>query len=247
VEFHRSFPGGFSLGAKATFSSQAGPSVTMSGLSDLFLSAGFTGDGKTSFTAGLKIPLNEGNKMKDGLPLPMNYQTSLATFDAIVGIGYRLEGLDVTAAVQQPISQNPNTFIATTYPAGSEFTAFPTTNEFRRKGDVLLCVNYPLDAGSGGKMTPGLLPIYHLGDDEYTETGTGGDVRKEISGSGGLTVNGNLFLEYVVDGSSRVEFSFGGRSWHGTSARRASSGVLSPGRNTPRRSSSRTARRTSGT
>ena len=56
------------------------------------------------------------------------------------------------------------------------------------------------------RFTSSLLSIYHLGNDTYEDTN---NVEKEIEGSGGLTVNLNLFLDYRLSHNSSLNFIVG--------------------------------------
>ena len=75
-----------------------------------------------------------------------------------------------------------------------------------RKGDVMLRVSYPVFKNETWKITAGILPIYHLADDEFTDVNS---ERKTIEGSRGLTLNGNVFFGYEIDKSNSVELSVG--------------------------------------
>ena len=55
-------------------------------------------------------------------------------------------------------------------------------------------------------ITPGLLPIFHLGEDEYTDVD---GVVQSIAGSDGLTLNGTVFLDYQLGSGNALEFSIG--------------------------------------
>ena len=50
-----------------------------------------------SFTLGFKIPLMDANKKENGLALPMDYQSSLGTFDLVFGVGYAIKKLQLLA------------------------------------------------------------------------------------------------------------------------------------------------------
>jgi hypothetical protein len=83
---------------------------------------------------------------------------------------------------------------------------FQTTNQFVRSGDVLLRVSYPISITSKFKLTPSVLPIYHLANDKYTDELK---AEKEIVGSKGLTLNGNLFLGYEINSKNIIQMNMG--------------------------------------
>ena len=104
------------------------------------------------------------------------------------------------------MNQNQNAFLTSDHPKKSKFREFVSTNQYIRKGDALFRVTYLVGIGKKLKIIPGVLAIYHLGDDEFTAPG---DLLQDIDGSAGLTLNGNLFLVYALDETNILELSFG--------------------------------------
>ncbi|MGD2035348.1 MAG: hypothetical protein PVF73_09855 [Bacteroidales bacterium] len=206
LEYSRLVKDKFSFALKLSSISQSGNSITAAGLSDVFISTTYLGIEGADFTAGFKLPLNNGNKKKDGLPLPMDYQSSLGTIDLIMGVGYTIKKLRFTLAVQQPLTQNKNTFFAEDYSQDSKLNGFQSTNKYVRKGDALFRISYGIGNKEKLIVTPGLLAIYHLADDEYTNAG---GMEMAIDGSQGLTLNGNVFVGYSINQSNMLELSFG--------------------------------------
>ena len=158
------------------------------------------------FIIGTKIPLMDGNRIKDNLSLPMDYQSSLGTFDIIAGIGYEIYNIQFMAALQQPLIQNKNEFIAESYPSDSKLSTFQSTKEYTRSGDILLRVSYPINLGSKVILTPSILPIYHLGNDKYVDSN---GAEKEITGSQGLTLNGNLYFDFIINHRNSIQLNAG--------------------------------------
>ncbi|MBT8349967.1 MAG: hypothetical protein KJO26_01860, partial [Deltaproteobacteria bacterium] len=157
---------------------------------------------KLNITLGAKIPLSNANNFLNSLPLPMDYQASLGTFDLIFGVGYVINKLQIVAAIQQPLTQNDNQFFASSYPAGSKLFAFQSTNKFTRSGDVMLRVSYPILLNQKLRLTPSILPIYHLTNDKYTDEI---NIEREIIGSEGLTLNGNIYLDYEINRKNTIQ------------------------------------------
>jgi hypothetical protein len=206
LEYNRQLNKRFGLDAKLTTLAQNGNGINAFGLSDIFLNANYKASKKFKFTLGTKIPLSDASKTHKNLPLPMDYQASLGTFDLILGIGYEIKKIQFVAAIQQPLTQNGNQFIATNYPINSELRTFQSTSKFERSGDVLLRVSYPINVTSKLKLTPSILPIYHLTNDKYTDEF---NVKKEIKGSQGLTLNGNAYLDYEINSRSIIQLNLG--------------------------------------
>jgi hypothetical protein len=206
LEYDRQLNEKFGIDLKLTTLAQNGIGFSVFGLSDVFLSANCRVGEKLKITLGAKIPLSSAGKSFNRLPLPMDFQTSLGTYDLIFGVGYEMKKLQIVAAVQQPLTQNDNRFFASSYPAGSKFSAFHSTNKFRRSGDVLLRVSYPVSLDQKLKLTLGILPIYHLSNDKYTDEF---NIEKEIDGSSGLTLNGTVYLDYEINRKNMIQINMG--------------------------------------
>ncbi len=206
LEFHRAFSRELDIDAKLTTLAQFGNGISTFGVSDLYLNATYNAGKTTRLTLGGKIPFTDGNTTKDGLPLPMDYQASLGTFDLILGLGYDFEQIQLVVALQQPLSQNNNQFVAEDYPAGSPLRQFQSTKDFKRSGDILMRVSYPLHLSENVQLTPGLLPIYHLNNDTFRDTT---NAERAIAGSQGLTLNANLHMDYAIDQRSLLQLSIG--------------------------------------
>lgn len=206
LEIDHSITDAMTLSGKITFASLSGAITTSTGVSDVYLSANQRLANDGSLTVGFKIPLNGADKTLDGASLPMDYQTSLGTADLIVGVGYRWGRTSVQAALQHPLTNNDNGFLTTDHPVGSAYSVIPSTNRFVRRGDILLRVSHGFALNERWSLTAGLLPIYHLADDRYTDAA---GVERDITGSKGLTLNGNLFLEYRLNDANSIELQFG--------------------------------------
>ena len=205
-EYNRQINNKLGIDTKLTTIAQNGNGISKFGVSDIFLNANYKLNEKIKFIFGGKIPLSKANQTKDNLSLPMDYQASLGTFDLICGIGYKIKNIQLIAAIQQPLIQNDNRFIATKYPLNSELRNFQSTNKFIRAGDVLLRVSYPVILFSKLILTPSILPIYHLTNDKYTDEF---NTIQEIKGSQGLTLNGNLYIDYEVNNKTSIQFNVG--------------------------------------
>lgn len=206
LEYNRNLNKQFGIGAKLTTLAQSGNGIATFGLSDIFLNANYKPSEKLTFTFGAKLPLSNASKTRDLLPLPMDYQASLGTLDLILGIGYEFKKIQFVAALQQPLTQNKNQFLASKYPANTELRKFQSTNSFERSGDVLLRISYPITLHSKLRLTPSLLPIYHLKEDNYTDEQNS---KRVINGSEGLTLNGNAYLDYQLNPKNSIQLSVG--------------------------------------
>jgi hypothetical protein len=206
LEFNRKISKKLGGDIKLTMLSQSGNTISEAGLSDVFLNLNYEATDRFIFTAGAKMPLSDGNKSMNGLALPMDYQSSLGTFDLILGAAYKLRKLQAVVAYQQPLTQNNNSFLATEYSSESPLGDFQSTNQFHRKGDVLVRVSYPIQATKRITITPSLLPIYHLGNDTYIDEL---NFTREIEGSSGLTLNANVYVDFAVGIASMLQLNLG--------------------------------------
>lgn len=189
---------------KITTLGQNGNHVNAFGLSDVYLVHNYTVNSWLKLTGGFKIPLQSGNRTYQGFSLPMDYQSSLGTLDGIIGAVFQVRKLSLVGAWQQPLTQNNNRFLPENY-ANSPLSTFQATNHFSRRGDVIARATYPLNAGRW-IFTPGLLGIYHLGQDTYIDSS---GILRSISGSQGLTLNANIYVDYKLSRNQKLQMTFG--------------------------------------
>lgn len=206
VEYWRKINNDFNLSIKLTSIAQIGANISEFDLSDIYLAGNFNLSEKLKITLGTKIPLADGNTTQNSLALPMDYQSSLGTFDLLLGLAYQVQNLHFVVAYQQPLTQNKNTFLAMDYPIDSELRSYQSTNLYQRNGDILLRASYLFVTGNRLTITPSILPIYHLGDDKFTD---GAGLEQEIVGSSGLTLNINAYLDYQINPSNGLQFNIG--------------------------------------
>lgn len=206
LEYVRQLNAKLKFDARLSALSQNGNAISVFGFSDAYFTINYSFVERAAFTAGVKLPLSDGNRKENGLALPMDYQSSLGTFDIILGFSYNWNRLQLVTALQQPLSQNKNEFVAGNYPANSPLRNFQSTSQFERSGDILFRISYPFVLGNKFTLTTSLLPIYHLQNDKYKNV-AGREI--EIPGSRGLTLNGNIFLDYSINSSNALQLIAG--------------------------------------
>jgi hypothetical protein len=209
LEYTRKLHKYFSIAGKLNAAYINGELGNTSGLSDFFISGNYTAHAghfsNTNITIGFKIPLNNGNKKIDNMPVPMDYQTSLGTFDIIAGISQQMGRFGIGVAYQQSLNKSKNEFLPSRNSNPLSQKYFPS-NEFERSGDILVRASYSLPLTHNITIRPSLLPIYHLADDKYTDAD---GIVRTISDSKGLTFNVNLFLNVEINNHNSFEISFG--------------------------------------
>lgn len=206
LEYRHQLNAKLNFNAKLNALGQSGKDITVFGLSDIILTSNYKASNNLGLTLGLKLPLMAADRTFNELPLPMDYQSSLGTSDLIFGLSYQIKKWQITAAIQQPLSQNSNQFLSNDYPQASELATIQSTREFQRAGDLLSRLSYPFQLRPKLKFTPGLLAIYHLANDRYTNA-FGQEV--EIVNSQGLTLNANLYLDYKLSAVSWLQVNAG--------------------------------------
>jgi hypothetical protein len=184
---------GWSLQAKVTGNYASGNLGTANGAGDIYLSASKAGklNERWNFTPtiGVKIPLSQSNISEAGMPLPMQYQSSLGTFDVIAGLTFSDKHWQFSAGYQQPLSgENKNGFLPEYWNGKPESMNYPPSFMFDRKGDLLLRALRGFGNRNDLNFNAGLLAIYHLGEDQYTNPFEGNKVLP-VNGSSGLTLN----------------------------------------------------------
>lgn len=179
------------------------------GFSDITLSMSYKLLKSFGLIAGGKIPLSDANGTYNGNSMPMAYQTSLGTYDAIIGAQYAHKNLFFALGWQQPLIQNSNTFKKEILSDEALGATYLETNKYKRAGDVLLRVSYkhrPRTCMKKFAFTYSLLPIYHLKNDKYSNAENN---LVEINDSKGLTLNTNIFANYKINEQTTLELSTG--------------------------------------
>lgn len=180
------------LSAKVTSLAQSGNDLSVFGLGDIYLTSALRVTDDITVTIGGKFPLTDGNRMDNGNALPMDYQSSLGTTDILAGLTYSYDNMRFALALQQPLTQNNNQFLAGDLTTEQQFIS---TRNFKRSGDIVGRISYGIPLSEQWKLTPSFVPIVHLGNDRFTD---GGGREVAIENSQGLTANANIFLDYSV-------------------------------------------------
>ncbi len=206
LSYTRAFTSYFSLTTKITFSQASGSFGTRGNISDAFLIGNYKffekNNKQWSTLLGIKIPFTGSNDKINNFSLPLDYQSSLGTYDLFLGTDFKYKKWNFNTAFQIPIiNSNANSYFDE-YSASNDF---PTTNLFERKSDVLFRSMYTFQS-KNQKLTykPNLLFIYHLGNDTYEDIFGN---RQEIKNSEGLTINANYIANYKLNETNSLEAS----------------------------------------
>jgi hypothetical protein len=202
IQYEKNLSPRWSVQARLTSNYASGNLGKAFGPGDVFLAGIYTPASKSIWSLSVllatKLPLNSGDIHTDNKPLPMQYQSSLGTADVIVGVTLTNNKWSFATAIQQPVSgRNRNTFLPA-YWQTPEADKYPPTNDFNRKGDVLVRVGYTISTPDKWKFNLGILGIYHLGQDTYVD-GNISNKPIKIDGSEGLTLNGTAAAWYKIN------------------------------------------------
>lgn len=169
-----------------------------------------------SVSLGSKIPSNQSDKSTEGRPLPMYYQTSLGTYDAIAGISLVNKKWLFATGIQLPFNQNNNQFLWGKWREWWRESDNPTedslylhkyakANQLKRGIDVMLRIERNFRF-SRLNFSVGLLPIYRITNDEI-EDATGKRVKPE--GAKGLALSAIGTVGYSFNVKSGLKLLVG--------------------------------------
>jgi hypothetical protein len=115
---------------------------------------------------GVAIPPNNSNSLNRGMPMPMVYQTSLGSYDALATLDFRYKTWLFSVGYQQPLNSNNNQFLHLYFPNNQEAERYSESNHLLRSPDISL---------SGAKefylrrflLGVGVNTIWHFRNDRY--------------------------------------------------------------------------------
>jgi hypothetical protein len=126
-----------------------------------------------NLSLGAKIPTNGSDKSIDGRPLPMYYQTSLGTYDAIAGVSLITRQWLFATGIQIPLNENDNQFVWNKWgdhPEKDYVDRYNQAKNLKRGTDVMVRVERNFRF-SRLNFSLGLLPIYRIERDEIIRSG----------------------------------------------------------------------------
>jgi hypothetical protein len=166
-----------------------------------------------NLSIGAKIPSNDSNlKAKgrfEGKPLPMYYQTSLGTYDAISGISVLTKNWLFATGIQIPLNENNNQFLweewINDYPDEAYIEKYGQAKELRRGIDIMLRAERNFRF-SQFNFSAGLLPIYRITNDEITGPAS---TRVKPEGARGLALSGIVTVGYNLNVKNSIRLLVG--------------------------------------
>jgi hypothetical protein len=207
ISYSRKINEKLSIATKINYSQANGSFGTLGNFSDAFLTGNYrinkNENSALSVSFGAKFPFTLGNRKINEFAVPLDYQPSLGTFDALFGLDYTYKKWNFDVALQLPVFQTNKNSYFDEYSASNDF---PTTNLFRRKPDALARITRNITFKNFKNFTfkPNLLAIYHLGNDSYEDIFGN---RQTINNSEGLTLNANLITDYKLNSFNILSLS----------------------------------------
>lgn len=163
-----------SVQVKLPYQAVTGRLANTSGMGDISLcftrNLRSTDKSDINFSLGTKLPTNKSDKEINGRPLPMYYQTSLGTYDVITGISLITREWLFATGIQIPLNENGNKFLWGAWKGTEEeayVNRYDRAKDLKRGTDVMIRVERNFRF-SRWNFTLGLLPIYRINRDEFT-------------------------------------------------------------------------------
>jgi hypothetical protein len=174
-----------------------------------------TGAFDFNISLGGKIPSNNSDKKDEtfNLPLPMYYQTSLGTYDAIAGMSMISRNWLFATGIQHPFNRNKNHFTwapwIPVYKNGEDpdyVRSYDGAYELKRGTDVMLRIERNFRF-SRVNFSAGLLPIFRIVKDEVTVASTG--LRVKPDGTTGMAMSAIVTGGYSFNIQSGLKILYG--------------------------------------
>jgi len=164
-------------------------------------------------TIGGKIPTNNSNLKDDkfNIPLPMYYQTSLGTYDAIAGASLISRNWLFATGIQHPFNKNGNQFTfddwIPVYEGSPDYVrTYDQAYELKRGTDIMLRAERNFRYAQFN-FSVGLLPIWRITKDEILNVNT--NEREKLDGTLGMALSGIVTAGYNFNVKSSIRLLLG--------------------------------------
>ena len=206
------------------------PLASTQGLSDITLSFSrnlyFSEKNQINVTVGTKIPIGGVNKTNDaGIVLPMYYQTSLGTYDLVIGASWLTRGWLVGVGVQHAFNEIDSKFKWGLW-ANSEDKAnanrYPVSQALKRGTDGMVRLERSFRFARFGFQVGGLA-IYRFNKDEILDPKTNVRILADETDGFAFTITGGA--NYNFNAQSTLKAGFGKKSFDGVSRPKNTDGL----------------------
>lgn len=157
-------------------------------------------DFRISAMAGAKIPPNNANISQDDRGLPMAYQTSLGTYDLLLGANFDIEKWRIGAGYQKPFGANGNTFLHEYWEDNEDALKYWESNHLKRGDDFMLRLDRHFTIKEKNSILSGLLAVYRIQKDRIEKDGE----ELALEGSDGITINASLGYNILLQNSGTL-------------------------------------------
>ncbi len=206
------------------------PLANTQGLSDITLSFSrnvyFSEKNQINVTIGTKIPIGGVNKTsKDNIVLPMYYQTSLGTYDIVIGGSWLTHGWLVGVGIQHPFNEIDSKFKWGLWKNNEDeqnARRYPVSQALKRGTDGMIRIEKSLRFAKFGFQVGGLA-IYRFNKDEILDPAT--NVRIKVDGTDGFAFTVLASANYNFDTQSALKVGFGRKAFDGISRLRNTDGL----------------------
>ncbi len=215
---------------KVPYTYVSAPLANTHGLSDITLSFSrniyFTEKNQINVTIGTKIPIGGVNKTnKDNIVLPMYYQTSLGTYDIVLGASWLTRGWLVGVGVQHPFNEIDSKFKWGLWKNNEDeqnARRYPVSQALKRGTDAMIRIEKSLRFAKFGFQVGGLA-IYRLNKDEILDPAT--SKRIKVEGTEGFALTVLAGANYNFNAKSALKVGFGRKVLDGISRLKNTDGL----------------------
>ena len=177
-----------------------------SGVGDLLISINqtllSTNKSRLNIILASRLKSNNADKSFNGSALPMAYQTSLGTYDLIIGSIYSIPNWDFYFAYQHSFGGNNNGYLINDYSLPDN-QQYYESNQLKRGDDVYLRGRRFFNLKNGNQILANALFIYRVEKDEILKN----DEYIHLNGSEGLTVNLAVTYSKKLKKHRKLDFS----------------------------------------
>jgi hypothetical protein len=159
---------------------------------------------EASINIGTAIPSNKSNLRKDGRGLPMEYQSSLGSYEILGGFNLVIRDWKFSLGYQHPFQRNENEFLHSDWLENSHAQNYFESNQLKRGDDLFLRIEKAFQL-KNSKIYVGMLPIFRIEEDEIIKNGE----PMPLNGSNQLTLNVNFTYERKIRDDLNLQLLIG--------------------------------------
>ncbi len=158
----------------------------------------------SSLLTAVRLRSNNADFSINGKPLPMAYQTSLGTYDVILGLLFNIKQWNFYTAFQHSFGRNKNRYIRDILNTNPEKDYYESA-QLKRGNDLVFRVQRAVKLKNGNLFLFTLMPIYRMQNDEIIKN----NENIKLAGSKELTLNINATYRVIMANSAVIEWLIG--------------------------------------